>query len=153
MSHQTICFTLLFVNALFSGQQTPDWSDYKSSSLQNAWSVAYIIKGADYTIEAGDMKFAVPATYTGERREIGKLRRELLRRWSKTLQHPADFFEHEIQVRAGNDLYWLPLQSPLLQPFIQEAPAGSSIRLFIMYIGANAEDRLFVVNEFQVLPK
>ena len=144
---------LAFVSALFSGQQAPDWSDYKSSSLQNAWSLAYVIKGADYTIEAGDVKFAVPATYTGERREIGKIRRDLLRRWSKTLQHPVDYCEHEIQVRAGNDSYWLPLQNPLLQPFIQEAPAGSSLRLFIMYIGANSEDRLFVVNEFQVLPK
>ena len=115
--------------------------------------MATIVKGADYTIEAGDVKFAVPATYTGERREIEKVRRELLRRWSKTLHHPVDVFEHEIQVRAGNDSYWLPLQNPLLQPFIQEAPAGTRLRLFIMYIGANAEDRLFVVNEFQVLPK
>jgi hypothetical protein len=144
------CLTLAFVSAM-SGQQTPDWSDYESSSLQHAWSVATIVEGAAYTIEAGDVKFAVSATYTGERHEIANIRRELLRRWAKALRHPADSFEHEIHVRAGNDSYWLPLQDPLLQPFIQEAPAGTRVRLFIMYIGANAEDRLFVVNEFQVL--
>lgn len=147
---------LAFVGAMASAAQAPDWSDYKAASVAKAWSEASIIKGADYTVETKNVKYAVEAPYTGQHREVGPARRELLRRWVKALRHATQFaemFEHEIEVRAGKETFWLPLQNPLVEPFAQEASAGSRLRLHIMYIGAVGADRVFVINRFQVLPK
>jgi hypothetical protein len=151
----SIYFALAFMTAIGSSMQTEDWSDYKPSTLAKAWSETTVIKGTDYTIETKDVKYAVEVSYSGEHRDVGLGRRELLRRWVKALRHPeaANIFEHEIQVRVGNATYWLPLQNTLLEPLAKEASVGSRLRLFIMYIGANTEDRLFVINEFEVLPK
>ncbi len=156
LSCQAIFFTLLCASPVFGQQQAPNWSVYRPATLPHAWSAAIILKGVDYTIEAADVKFAVDVQYTGEHREVGANRRELLRRWAKALNHPThgpEFFTHEIEIRSGNDLFWLPLQNPLLQPFVQETAGGSRLRLFIMYIGATRDDRVFIINEFEVLQK
>lgn len=134
----------------------PDWSDYKPASVAAAWSRAIVIKGAEYTVETKNIKYVVEASYTGEHREMGSSRRELFGRWVKALGHPTQFaemFEHEIEVRTGKGKVWLPLQNPLVEPFAQEARAGSQLRLYIMYVGAAGADRVFVINRFQVLPK
>jgi hypothetical protein len=151
----SIYVALAFMTAIGSRTQTQDWSDYKPYTMVKASSETTVIKGTDYTIETKDVKYAVEVSYSGERRDVGLKRRELLRRWVKALRHPeaADIFEHEIRVHAGNTTFWLPLQNTLLEPLATEARVGSRLRLFIMYIGANSEDRLFVINEFQVLPK
>src|SRR3989442_16023421 len=131
-----------------------DFSDYKPTSLAKAWSEALVIKEADYTIEVLNIKYVVDGSYTGQHREVGKDRRELLRRWAKSLNHPphfADMFEHEIAIDANKKIYWLALQNSLVQPFAAEAKTGSMVRLHIMYIGAVGEERLFVVNRFEVL--
>jgi len=60
-----------------------EFSDYKPTSLAKAWSEATVMKGADYTIEALNTKYVVDGSYTGQHREVGKGRRELLRKCAK----------------------------------------------------------------------
>ena len=151
-----ICRLILLTLASVWGMavEAADFSDYKPTSLAKAWSEATVLKGADYTIEALNIKYVVDGSYTGQHREVGKGRHELLRRWAKSLSHPphfADMFEHEIAIDASKKTYWLALQNQLVEPFAAEAKTGSRIRLHIMYIGAVGEDRLFVINRFEVL--
>jgi hypothetical protein len=156
VTYHTICFVFAFVTGMLTQEQTANWNDYRPSSLKDAWLAGVVLKGADYTIEAENVKFAVVGTFAGGHRDVGTARHDLLRRWAKALDHPVqveEMFAHEIEVRAGRESYWLPLQSPLVEPFAREVRAGDPVRLFIMYIGATGEDRLFIVNEFQALPK
>jgi hypothetical protein len=154
VSFQAFFLTLAFVSGSLAPQEAPGWNDYKPSSLKDAWRAGTILEGSDHTFETTNVKFAVEGTFTGRHREVGTARRQLLRRWAKVLNHPpqvAEMFEHEIEVRSDGELYWLPLQNALLQPFVDEARDGTRLRLFIMYVGATREDRLFVVNEFEAL--
>jgi hypothetical protein len=147
---------VVFVAVAAFGGQTPDWSDYKQATVAAAWSRAAVIEGTDYTIETKNVKYVVEALYTGEHREMGSQRHKLIGGWVKALGHPKQFaeaFEHEIEIRDGKDTVWLPLQNPLVEPFAQEARAGSQLRLYIMYVGAAGADRVFIVNRFQVLSK
>ena len=118
------------------------------------WSEAVIVKGATRTIETTNVKYRVETVYTGEHRELMPQRVDLLRRWLKALRHPDEvgsMFAHEVQIRSGAQLYWLPLQNALLEPFAQNAKNGDRLQLHIMYIGAVASDRVFVINRFEVL--
>ncbi len=133
-----------------------DWSAYKQASVAQAWSETHIVEGTDYTIEAANVKYTVEARYTGQHRELLAARKELFRRWAKSLSHPSEYaimFEHEIQIWADKREYWLPIQNSLVEPFANEASAGSRLRLRIMYIGATRKERVFVLNGFEVLPK
>lgn len=131
-----------------------DWSAYKEASVAQAWAEALVIQGTDYTIEAANVKYTVQAEYTGQHRELVSARKELLSRWARSLGYPTEYatmFEHEVQIKAGKQVYWLPIQNSLVAPFAAETMAGSRVRLRIMYIGATGQERVFVVNSFQVL--
>ncbi|MGH7259564.1 MAG: hypothetical protein ACREI9_02640 [Nitrospiraceae bacterium] len=136
--------------------RTADWSAYKQTSVAQAWSETHIVEGTDYTIEAANIKYTVEADYTSKHRELVSVRKELLRRWARSLSHPPEYaamFEHEIQISAGKQEFWLPIQNSLVEPFAAEATKGSHLRLRIMYIGATGRERVFVINGFEVLPK
>lgn len=129
-----------------------DRSDYETSSLNAAWSQSEINQGADY-LEANLPKYAVEGVYTGEYREVTVDRRHLIRVWAAVLGQPkfASMFDFEIAVRADNKVYWLPIQNMLAEPFANEVEPGSRMKLYIAYIGAVQEDRVFLLNEFEVL--
>jgi hypothetical protein len=151
----TLVWTLHFAMLLVApSAQIPDWSAYQSATVAQAWTEAAIVKGATHTIETIDVKYRVETVYTGEHRELIPQRRDLLRRWVKALRHPDEvgsMFAHEIQIRSGEQLYWLPLQNLLLEPFARDAKNGDRLHLHIMYIGAVGSDRVFVINRFAVL--
>jgi len=135
---------------------TADWSDYRPTTMGQAWAQAVVVAGSDYTVEPANVKYSVDAAYTGAHREVGANRAELFRRWAKSLGHPAEYAklcEHEVSVRANNKTYWLPLQKSLVDAFANDAASGSRVRLRIMYVGAVGDDRVFMVNGFEVLGK
>jgi|SRR5579871_3453205 len=153
MNHSKCCAIMVVSAVMGSGMLKADWADYKPSTLETVWSEATILKGADYTIEAKYGKYVVEVSYTGEHQEISAERRKLIRGWAKAVGQLqfAEMFEHEIAVQAGSRTFWLPLQNPLVESFVKEAGAGSRLKLYVVYIGAVKEDRVVVVNEFQVL--
>lgn len=153
ISRTVISLALL---ALVTEATAADWSAYKPVSAAQAWSEAFVVEGTDYTIEAANIKYTVEADYADQHRELVSARKELLRRWARSLSHPPEYaamFQHEIQIRAGKQEYWLPIQNSLVEPFAAEATMESRVRLRIMYIGATGNERVFVVNGFDVLPK
>ncbi|MDP9115319.1 MAG: hypothetical protein M3O20_16770 [Acidobacteriota bacterium] len=98
-------------------------------------------------------KFLVKATYTGKSRKMGPTRLQFIAKWGKSLQS-QDFAQHfldEIEVRAEGMTAWLALQDVLVEPFRREAKVGAPVQLWMMYAGAVQQDRVFFVNEFQVV--
>ena len=135
-----------------------DWSEYKAVSLSQAWAEAMIApKGSvpSRALEGAphDHKFLVTAAYTGKSRKIGPKRLELLAAWGKFMR-AQDFAQHfldEIEVKGEGRTVWFALQDVLVEPFHSEAQPGATVRFWMMYLGAVQEDRVFVVNEFQVV--
>jgi hypothetical protein len=139
-----VCFCVL---------SAADGSDYKASSLAVAWSQSAVLKGADYTVEPKLAKYSVEAVYTGEHREMTAERRTLIRGWASAVGQPkfAEMFDFEIAVRSENKVFWLPIQNALAEPFANEVENGARLKLYIVYIGAVKDDRIFLLNEFEVL--
>jgi hypothetical protein len=139
---------------LISGGLYADWSDYKPVSLSEAWAQAGVVpdQSTDSFIGAPQQfKFLVKTVYTGRIRRIAGRRSDLIASWGKAMGTP-DFtsrFENEIQVRADGLTVWLPIQESLMREFGQEAKPGAPLNLWIMYIGAAKQDRVFLVNDFE----
>jgi|HubBroStandDraft_6_1064221.scaffolds.fasta_scaffold716667_2 hypothetical protein len=139
---------------LICGGLHADWSDYKELSLSEAWAQAGVApdQSTDSFIGAPQQfKFAVKAVYTGHIRKIEGGRQALIANWGKAMGTP-DFtsrFENEIQVTADGLTVWLPIQESLMNEFSQEAKPGASLNLWMMYIGAARQDRVFLVNDFE----
>jgi hypothetical protein len=145
-----VYLVIAFVALTASAAQSYDWSQYKPTTVAAALSRTRVIKGNDYTVELDNIKYVVEAVYSGEHREMGVKRRELLRQWVEVPGHAKQDAEQDVQFRAGAQLIWVSLQNGLLKPFTEEAKAGSKLRLYVTYIGADGEDRVFVVNRFEV---
>lgn|SRR5579872_694107 len=143
---------LLIGSALYA-----DWSDYKAVSLSEAWAQAGVAPDQSTESYIGapqQFKFLVRTVYTGQIRRIAERRSELIVHWGKAMGTP-DFtsrFENEIQVRADGLTIWLPIQESLMREFLQEAKAGAPLNVWIMYIGAAKQDRVFLINDFEADP-
>jgi hypothetical protein len=133
------------------GSLASDWSAYKLVPVDRAWSDTVVTPNADYTIETPSIKYTIETIWTGQHRELPTARAELFRRWTKSLGHQPEYAtlcEHEIEIKANNKTYWLPIQNPLLNAFVQEVKAGARLRLRIIYVGAVGPDRIFMINDF-----
>jgi len=131
-----------------------DWSDYKAVSLSEAWAQAGV--APDQTTDSfigapQQFKFAVKAVYTGHIRKIVGGRSALIANWGRAMGTPefTSRFENEIQVSADGLTVWLPIQESLMNEFSQEAKPGALLDLWMMYIGAARQDRVFLVNDFE----
>jgi hypothetical protein len=140
-----------------------DWSAYKEVSLAHAWAQAMIApKGAlkkgsgpaqSFEGSPQDHKFLVTAVYTGKFRKMAPNRLEFVAAWGKSMG-AQDFTQHfvdEIEVRAEGMTAWLSLQDVLVDYFRGEVKPGASLQFWMMYLGAIQQDRVFVVNEFQLV--
>lgn len=140
-----------------------DWSGYKKVSLVQAWAQATIApkgaltkgSGPTQSFEAApqDHKFLVTAVYTGKSRKMAPKQLEFVAAWGKSMG-AQDFTQHfvdEIEVRAEGMTVWLSLQDVLVGSFRGEVKPGAFVQFWIMYLGAIQQDRIFVVNEFQVV--
>ncbi len=141
---------------LISGGLHADWSDYKEVSLSEAWAQAGVSpdQSTDSFIGAPQQfKFAVKAVYTGRIRKIAGGRSVLIANWGRAMGTPefTNRFENEIQVSADGLTVWLPIQESLMNEFSQEAKPGALLNLWMMYIGAARQDRVFLVNDFEAL--
>ena len=48
----------------------------------------------------------------------------------------------------ADSTYWMPIQDILLEPLKSEVPAGASVQLYLLLIGATKVGPVFVINEF-----
>jgi len=151
------CLSCLALIGAFNSLQA-DWSDYKAVSLAQAWVEAATPPNNSVPSQAlegapADHKFLIKAAYTGKHRKMGPVRLELIAKWGKFL-HAEEFAKHfqdEIEVRAEGITVWLALQDVLVEPFLHEVKTGAPVQIWMMYIGAAQQDRVFLVNEFQAV--
>jgi hypothetical protein len=147
---RSIAALLLAVAATLSPADADsfDYSAYPPSTFASALASRQRMAGVDYQIEAGNVKYSVVGTYTGHHRELEPGCKELVRRWSKSLHHPA-VFGHEIEVSFDGKAHWLTIQNTLIQSFASEIQSGKTVKLFVMLLGATKDRWVFAVNEFQ----
>jgi hypothetical protein len=142
--------------ALALGSARADgWEAYRPASLREAWAQALAIPDTAYTVETLEVKFRVDARYTDRHRKIDPSSQALLARWCSALQHPLEWeyaFDHEVELEDQGQTAWLLLQDPLVGPFAAEVQRGARLRVYVLYIGAVGERRVFAINRFQVLP-
>ena len=150
-----ILIGLLSLSSVFASSSAAsgfDFSAYTPAAIAEAYSSPYVDPEGDFTLDSRVFKHRVVVTVSDNRRKIEQSRLDLIRYWVKGLQiDPAvvALFEHEIEVSADGQSYWLPIQTPLIEPYEQELEAGAEVTLFIMYVGAVKADQVFVINEFQ----
>jgi hypothetical protein len=129
-----------------------DYKAYRPSSLTDAVAEHHKNPAVDFLVETGNFKYAVGGTYTGRHRQTAAPTKELIRRWVKALRHPKEYetlFEHEVEVESGGKKYWFPIQNPMVQSFASEVRADSSVKVYIMLLGATKDTWVFAINEFQ----
>ena len=142
---------------VISGGLRADWSDYKEVSLSEAWAQAGVVPDQSVDTYVGapqQFKFRVKTVYTGQIRRIAGRRSDFIVSWGKAMDTPefTRRFENEIQVSADGLTVWLPIQESLMNEFVHEAKAGAQLNVWIMYIGAAKQDRVFLVNDFEANP-
>lgn len=139
-----------------TGLSGADWSAYKPAKLSEAWAkVMFVNQPNAQTFEGApqDYKFTVKAAYAGRLRRMSRKRLDFIASWGKAFraQDFAKHFEQEVEVHADGLTVWLALQDVLVDPFSREIKAGAPVQLWMMYIGAAQQDRVFLVNEFQAV--
>ena len=129
-----------------------DWADYQPVSFTRALASGTVSAGSSSLVAMPqNYKFRVKAAYSGKPRKIAPKRLELIAQWGETLQQ-ENFTRHfldEIEVRGEGRTVWLPIQDVLVDDLQKEVNIGAPMDLYIMYIGAVQEDRIFLVNDFE----
>lgn len=119
-------------------------SHMKDPTLPEGAPVTTLIPGSD--------PFRATVIYTGEMRTIGPERKFFIEMWGKASGVDpvmlAGAFEKEIQVQEDDRRYWLPIQNVLIPHLQKEVKKNGWVTLFVVFIGATGEDRVFLVNEF-----
>jgi len=127
-----------------------DCDAYKPASLTSiAERQKYRV--SDYLIETDNNKYAVIGIHEGGSRNIDAATKELIHRWTIKQRLPKEYeslFVHEVEIEAGGNNYWLPIQNPMIMQFIKEVMHGS-VKLYITLIGGTKDRTVFIINEFQ----
>ncbi len=129
-----------------------NFTAYRQTSLSDAIAEHRDYSKDDFVIEAGNFKYTVIGTYTGQQRKAVTTTKDLIRHWVKTLGQPKEYeslFDHEVEIESGGKKYWLPIQNPMVQSFSSEVRKGGSVKLYIMLLGASKSRLVFAINEFE----
>lgn len=131
-----------------------DYGAYRDSSLAAAGSDPDISPTYTWWLDASHPKYHSVATFTGHVRSVSPETRELIEHWAKSMGHDlatAAMFTSEIEVRQADKTYWLPIQEALIAPIRREVPAGRSVHLYFLLIGAYKGMPVFGINEFDAV--
>jgi hypothetical protein len=148
MKNIVLIVTLLlssFANADFA------YTEYKPGTIRSAISALDIETELDYLFEMGTYKYLISAKYTGNNRKITEPVKNYIVKWARATGKPKEtenLFRYEVEIEQERNLYWLPLQEQLFEPFIKEVEAGGSVSLYIMTLGALKQNPILGINEF-----
>jgi len=84
---------------------------------------------------------------------VAEPRRQALDRWAGTFRG-QDFiqrFTHEVQVKAGDQGFWLPWQQALIKPFHEEMRGGGTMSVKVLFAGAIKGQLLLLAIGYQQL--
>jgi hypothetical protein len=133
------------------------WDRYQDRSLEEQISLTGFSSQPEATMyfDFDTFPSRVRVIYTGESRPISPQKQELLSLYIEMRgDDPSivDFFQTEYRFLEGSSEYWLPIQHPLIPYLEDELEVGDTATLFVILIGANAEngalDHVILINEF-----
>ena len=142
---------ILFASALAHAEF--DYSSYKVEDFRNAVSALEKDSNVDYFVETNFAKYRVSAKYTGKMRTINPNTRRLIIQWARALQLPKEYQEqlsYEVQIESEGELYWLPIQTNIIEPFSKEVKVNTTVSLYIVAIGSMKLIPVFGICEFEV---
>jgi hypothetical protein len=166
-----LCSLALAVMTIsISAQDQDSWKHYLPRTLDQIIKnhAAKVLDDPDIEMSFPDKSTAVltrdsfpskvKVTYTGRSRTISPKRKELIKDWLTTIY--PDRRDEYLKVWDTEFLftetlieYWLPVQSPLIQPLQEELRKGDDVTLYVAWVGARKEsgkvDWVFLVNEFE----
>ncbi len=128
-----------------------DYASYRSSSLPDAVAQLGVDPRADYWLDASTPKYQAVAVFTGKTRPISPNTKALMSYWATALPESSGhmaLFTVEAEMTQDDSTYWMPIQDILLEPLKSEVPAGASVQLYLLLIGATKVGPVFVINEF-----
>src|SRR5687767_13313914 len=104
--------------------------------------------GAD-GYEVKDILFSVQAVYDGALRSAGDRRRELVRRWAKSLkvEERAPLFSSELRVKAGPRHWWLPVAGSLAEEFKRDLKPGEEAIFYLSFVGCVDAEPVLAIEE------
>ncbi|RLE16354.1 MAG: hypothetical protein DRJ14_08655, partial [Acidobacteria bacterium] len=141
---------------MFAGQAKADWSRYKPGKMADIIEAhKETAKGLKFLFTADSFPTLASVTYLGKIRNIPEQKMAFLDKYLvKTLRKPewVKLFKREIQVREAKQVYWLPVQEPVLGFFPKEVKTGDVVNLYVIWAGGVRIDKkmvwIFLVNEF-----
>src|SRR5262245_14919767 len=161
---------LVVLTSFISAQDLDPWEKYQLQTLDQIIKnhAAKVLDDPDILMNFPDGSTAVLArdsftskvkvTYMGQSRAISPKRKEIISNWLTTTYGPKLMDEYvklldtEFLFTETLIEYWLPVQTPLIQPLQEELKKGDEVMLYVAWIGARKEsgkvDWLFVVNRF-----
>ena len=164
----TLALAASFTSAQDQGKDS--WKDYQPRTLDRIINdhAAKVLDNPDILMTFPDGSTAVltrhsfpsrvNVTYTGRSRSISPKRKELIKHWLTTyygLERREEYvklFDTEFLFTETLVEYWLPIQSPLIQPLQEELKKGDEVTLYVVWLGSRKEsgkvDWVFLVNEF-----
>ncbi len=150
--HKKIIFFLLMLH-IASSNSYAGWEDYQESALKSVLEQkGGMNKGVDFLFTPG-FPYKITVTYTGTFREISAARKSYLEKWLKSRgldPHQADLFTDDVLVVEGKREFWLPVQNVLISAMKKEVQPKDPITLYVVWTGAVKDDRIFIVNEFNL---
>jgi len=157
MKHIRAMLIMVMIPLMFAGQAKADWSRYKPGKMVDIIEAnKEIAKGLKFLFTAKSFPTLASVTYLGKIRNISEQKMVFLDKYlTKTLSKPqwTKLFKREIQVREGKQVYWLPIQEPVLGFFPKEVKTGDVVNLYVIWAGAVRIDKkmvwVFLVNEFK----
>lgn len=125
-----------------------NYGSYRPALLSEAVSSFELDSRSDYMIDAAMRKYRVEATFTGKTREVDPGLGRFLAGWAKALNVPSHvpgMFNTAVEIRQGSTTLWMPIQDGLIESFAEEVPAGSSVDVFVLLLGAYDQTPVFVI--------
>lgn len=111
-----------------------------------------VTDGRSFQLDAAHPRYRTRATFTGNTRPLSGDVRMLVRLWRQAMQHPPAYdqlFVSEVEVMQDGQRYWMPIQQPLMAPFIAEVHKGHPVTLYVLLLGGIDGMPVLTVSEFQ----
>jgi hypothetical protein len=141
---------------LFSVAAIAGWEEYKPGTLAGVIAANPHPPTVNYQTTAGDFPYQVKVQFAGKRRSVSPEKRRVITQWVESLnlesRIPSAFVEEIAFVEAGRT-FWLPIQSELIPPLANDVMPGSSVNLYVVWVGSTTREWVFLVNKFEILQK
>jgi hypothetical protein len=147
-----IAILLLLTASLATFAGDFDYDAYEPIVLADLVAATSVDPRADYYFDVALPRFQSTVAFTGRTRAISSDGKDFIAHWAYATKLPAsypDLFQDEVEVKQGNDSYWMPIQQSLLEDFAKEILPGNNVHLYISFLGEFKHAPVFAISGFK----